>query len=151
MTHAHAHEAPVDTIECPNCGKANRVPAASSGVAHCGNCQQALPWVTTADDDTFDEVISNATLPVLLDLWAPWCGPCRVVDVGIKEAAKTYAGALKAVKVNVDDASGIAQRYEAQSIPMVLVLHKGEVHRQQVGALPPTEFVHWVGHALETS
>lgn len=148
MTHGHTHEAPVDTVDCPHCGTTNRVPAAASGTPHCGNCQQALPWVTTANDDTFDEVIAQSSLPVLLDLWAPWCGPCRVVEPGIKEAARTYAGAVKAVKVNVDEADAIAQRYEAQSIPMILVLHQGEVHRRQIGALPPPELVRWVGDAL---
>jgi len=149
MTGTETSESHVDTVECPNCGARNRVRAASTGIAQCGRCHNPLPWVTTADDTDFDQVVVNSTLPVLLDLWAPWCGPCRIVEPGVRQAAQTYAGRLKAVKVNVDEAPGLARRFQAQSIPMVLVLHRGEVHRTQVGALPPAALVSWVGEALE--
>jgi thioredoxin 2 len=61
----------VDTIDCPHCGARNRVPAEATSVAQCGHCHQALPWVTMAGDDDFNRVVTNSTLPVLLDLWAP--------------------------------------------------------------------------------
>jgi thioredoxin 2 len=143
-----AGESPVDTIECPHCGTRNRIPAAATGVAHCGRCQQALPWITSAGDDNFEQVVVNSTLPVLLDLWAAWCGPCRIVEPGVRQAAQTYAGALKAVKVNVDEAPGLARRYDVQSIPMILMLRRGEVQRTQVGALAPPALVSWVGDSL---
>ena len=142
-------QASVDTIECPNCGARNRVPASSTGVAHCGRCNQALPWITTAGDLDFDQVVTDSTLPVLLDLWAPWCGPCKIVEPGVRQAAQPYAGRVKAVKVNVDEAPAVAQRFESQSIPMILLLRRGDVHRRQIGALPPAALVSWVGEALD--
>ena len=149
MTRAEVSESAVDTIECPHCGARNRVPRESSGVARCGRCQQALPWITTAGDNDFDRVVADSTLPVLLDLWAPWCGPCRIVEPGIQQAAQKYAGELKAVKVNVDEAPVVARRFDAQSIPMILVLRRGDVYCKQVGALAPAALVSWVGEALE--
>jgi thioredoxin 2 len=105
--------------------------------------------VTTAGDHDFDQVVTDSTLPVLLDLWAPWCGPCKIVEPGVRQAAQTYAGRLKAVKVNVDEAPAVAQRFEAQSIPMILLLRRGDVHRRQIGALAPSALVNWVGEALD--
>ena len=149
MTQTQTGESHVDTIQCPHCGARNRVPAAKTGVAHCGRCHQPLPWVTSAGDDDFDEVVVKSTLPVLLDLWAPWCAPCRIVDPGVRQAAETFAGRLKAVKVNVDEAPALAQRFRANSIPMILILRHGEPRREQVGALAPTPLVNWVKEALE--
>ena len=95
-----------DIVTCPNCGKRNRVPAKARGVPRCANCHTALPWLTAAGDGDFEEVAGNSTLPVLVDLWAPWCGPCRIVEPGVERAAGSLAGRLKVVKVNVDEAPG---------------------------------------------
>src|SRR5258706_5706412 len=107
-------------VACPNCGTKKRVPVGASGVARCGKCHHALPWLTTATDDDFDAVVLGAKLPVLVDLWAPWCGPCRIVQPGVQHVAKEFAGRLKVTKVNVDTAPHIAQHYQTQSIPMLL-------------------------------
>jgi thioredoxin 2 len=138
-----------DIVTCPHCGARNRLPAASAGVPRCGKCQHALPWLTTATDDDFDTVVLGAKLPVLVDLWAPWCGPCRIVEPGVQHVAKEFAGRLKVTKVNVDTAPHIAQHYQAQSIPMLLWISDGEVRRRQVGALPPPALVDWVTAALD--
>ena len=138
-----------DIVTCPHCGSRNRVAAAHEGVPRCGKCQHALPWVTTATDDDFDQIVLQAQLPVLVDLWAPWCGPCRVVEPGVQRVAKEFAGRLKVTKVNVDSAPHISQHYQAQSIPMLLVIRNGEVARIQIGALPPPALLEWVTAALE--
>ncbi|HEY8557101.1 MAG TPA: thioredoxin domain-containing protein, partial [Actinomycetes bacterium] len=105
-----------DIVTCPNCGRRNRLPAAAAGVARCANCHTALPWLTAAGDGDFDQVVTASTLPVLLDLWAPWCGPCRMVAPGVERAARELAGRLNAVKVNVDEAPRVAERLGVQGI-----------------------------------
>jgi thioredoxin 2 len=138
----------VELTTCPHCGARNRLPVAATGVPRCGRCRQTLPWIATATDADFDAVALAAKLPVLVDLWAPWCGPCRIVEPGVQKVAKEFAGRLKVVKVNVDDAPRTAQRYQAMSIPMLLWITDGQVRRSQVGALPPAALQEWVTAAL---
>jgi thioredoxin 2 len=88
--------------------------------------------------------VVEASLPVLVDMWAPWCGPCRVVAPGVERAAREYAGRLKAVKVDVDEAPGVAGRYSAQSIPTLLLLDAGREVARQVGAVPPDRLLGWI-------
>jgi thioredoxin 2 len=140
--------ATAEIVTCPNCGKRNRVPAATSGVPRCAACHTALPWLTTAGDDDFDQVAGGSTLPVLVDLWAPWCGPCRVVAPGVEQAARELAGRLKAVKVNVDEAPRVAQRYGALSIPTLLILREGREIARQVGAVPPATLMRWAAEVI---
>jgi thioredoxin 2 len=137
-----------EVVACPNCGKRNRVPAAGSGVARCGNCHEPLPWVTAAGDADFDPVVAGADVPVLLDLWAAWCAPCRIVEPGVEEASRTFAGRLKVVKVDVDAAPGVAERFDARSIPTLLVLDRGREVARQVGAVAPKALLRWVEEAL---
>ena len=140
----------MDPIRCPNCGRRNRVPAAASGVPRCGNCHKPLPWIVDAGDDTFAEVAERASVPVVVDLWAPWCGPCRMVSPALAQVAADMAGRLKLVKVNVDDSPRLQQRFEVQSIPTLLVMRKGKVTSRQVGAAPAAALRSWVEQALAT-
>ena len=133
-----------DVVACPSCGKRNRVPAAATGVPRCANCHTSLPWLTSADDGDFDRVAGESPVPVLVDLWAPWCGPCRMVAPGVEQAARKLAGRLKVVKVNVDRAPAVSARFDARSIPTLLILDKGRVKDRQVGAVPPDALLRWV-------
>ena len=134
--------ATADIVKCPNCGRKNRVPAASSGVPRCASCKTALPWLTSAGEDDFQQV-ADSTLPVLVDLWAPWCRPCDLIAPGVEQATTKLAGRLKAVKVDIDQAPAVANRYGVRSIPTVLVLRDGREAARQVGAVPPPELVRW--------
>jgi thioredoxin 2 len=96
-------------------------------------------------------VAVESPLPVLVDLWAPWCGPCRAIAPGVKQAARQLAGRLKVVKVNVDRAPGGSARFGAQGIPLLLVLHHGRVVDRQVGALPADALVRWTSNAVDCS
>jgi thioredoxin 2 len=137
-----------DIVPCPSCGKRNRVPAAARGVPRCANCHTALPWLTSAGDGDFEEVAGRSSLPVLVDLWAPWCGPCRVVEPGVQQAAEKLAGRLKAVKVNVDQAPRTAERLGVRGIPTLLILRQGREVARQVGAVPPPQLVRWAEEVI---
>jgi thioredoxin 2 len=138
-----------EVITCPNCERRNRVPAAAAGHPRCGNCHKPLPWIADAGDDTFAEIAEAASLPVVVDLWAPWCGPCRMVSPALEQVATEMAGRIKLVKVNVDEAPRLQQRFGVQSIPTLLVLRKGELIARQIGAIPEPAIKNWVNQALQ--
>jgi thioredoxin 2 len=100
-----------------------------------------------AGPDDFDDAIATH-LPVLVDLWAPWCGPCRLVAPGVERAAAELAGRLKAVKLNVDEAPDVSARFGVQGIPTLLVLRDGQVTHRQVGAVPADRLLDWVRDAI---
>jgi thioredoxin 2 len=137
-----------EVVACEVCGKKNRVPAAASGIPKCGNCGAPLPWIADADDRTFAEVVDQAGLPVLVDLWAPWCGPCRMVSPVLEQLARRFAGRLKLVKVNVDEAPGVARRFAVQAVPTLLVTDRGQVIARQAGAAPEPTLRQWLENAL---
>ncbi len=135
-------EAPVETptsvLACQSCGKKNRIRPAERGVPTCGSCEKPLPWLVDASDATFD-VEARAAVPVVVDLWAPWCGPCRIVSPMLEELSREFAGKLKVVKVNVDENPATAQRFQAFSIPTLVVLQQGRVVDRVVGAMPKSQ------------
>jgi thioredoxin 2 len=138
-------------IRCGHCGQANRVPAAAAGTPRCGKCHQPLPWITDADDTTFGEIAEAAKIPVIVDLWAPWCGPCRMVSPALEQLAADLAGRIKLVKVNVDDSPKLQQRFGVQAIPTLMVLRDGQVVARQAGALPPAALRASVDEAIKAS
>jgi thioredoxin 2 len=138
-------------VRCGHCGTANRVPAAAAGTPRCAKCHQPLPWIADADDATFAEVAEAARLPVVVDLWAPWCGPCRTVSPALEQLARDLAGKVKLVKVNVDTSPQISQRFGVQAIPTLLVLRHGQVAARQTGAVPLAALRAWVDGALAVS
>ena len=94
--------------------------------------------LNTFTDATFEAEVLKDELPVLVDFWAEWCGPCRALTPAIEDLAKTYRGRLKVGKLNVDDNQEVAFRYGVRSIPTLIVFKAGQVAAQQVGALPKT-------------
>jgi len=85
---------------------------------------------------SFQELIKDSETPVLIDFWAPWCGPCRAMAPVLQEVANTYRGRLKVIKINVDENPAVANRYQIQSIPTLMLFHQGQVVMQQAGAVP---------------
>ena len=140
--------APASVLTCVNCGAKNRIRPNPKGVPTCGRCGQALPWLVDAADASFD-LEADASVPVVVDLWAPWCGPCRFVSPILAELARDYRGRLKVVKVNVDDNPATARRYEAFSIPTMMVLRGGQPVDRIVGAMPKEQLVARIAPHLE--
>ncbi|APZ91027.1 thioredoxin [Fuerstiella marisgermanici] len=93
-------------------------------------------YYINVDESNFEEVVVNAGKPVLVDFWAPWCGPCRMIAPSVEEIAADYKDRAVVVKINVDEAPELAQRYEATSIPLLVYLRDGEKVDQLVGAVP---------------
>ena len=91
-------------VRCSNCNTRNRLPVVTGGKPRCGKCQTPLPWLVEADESEFDAAIAESSLPVLVDLWAPWCGPCKMVAPALEELSRERAGSLRVLKLNVDEA-----------------------------------------------
>jgi thioredoxin 2 len=111
------------------------VPVSASGSPRCASCHVDLPWLVEAGDADFAAAVDTKRL-VLVDLWAPWCGPCRMVAPILEKLAVEFAADLKVVKVNVDESPSTAQRHQARSIPMLLFMRGGDVVETVVGAQP---------------
>jgi len=141
--------APTRTVRCPNCQKNNRVPAVAEGRPRCGNCHRPLPWIADADDGSFAQVAEQADIPVLVDLWATWCAPCRMVSPALERVAADLAGRIKLVKVDVDGSPSLSRRFEVLAVPTLMVLDRGRVIARQAGAVPAPTLRHWVEQALE--
>jgi thioredoxin 2 len=137
-------------VQCENCGQKNRVPAAAKGIPRCAKCKAWLPWIVDADDGTFGDVVEPGTVPVVVDLWAAWCGPCRMVSPALERVAKDLAGRIKLVKVDVDAAPATSARFRVQAVPTLLVMRRGEVIARQAGAASAAVLRRWVEEALDS-
>jgi thioredoxin 2 len=131
-------------VACASCGARNRVPADAAGSPRCSRCHQPLAWIVEAGDDTFGAVAATSRLPVVVDLWAPWCGPCRVVGPVLEQLAGELAGQVKIVKVNVDEAPGVQHRFAVRGIPTLVVWREGREVGRKVGAAPQAELRSWL-------
>ena len=130
-------------VTCTNCGKKNRVRVVGDGIPRCAVCHTALPWLVDADASDFDAAI-RADVPVLVDFWAEWCGPCRMISPVVERIGRAEAGRLKVVKLDVESAPEVAARHRAQSIPLLVLFRAGEEVDRQVGAVPERQLRHWL-------
>jgi thioredoxin 2 len=130
-------------ITCPNCGKRNRLKPQAEGVPRCANCHNLLPWIVDADANSYDAEI-RASIPVLVDFWAPWCGPCKWVSPVIDEAGRNHAGRLKVVRLDTDQAPAIAERYQIRGIPTLLLVENGQEVDRLVGAVRGPDLERWL-------
>ena len=135
-------------VQCPQCGRRNRVPAAREGVPRCASCGAGLPWIVDASDDDFASVAGRSTLPVLVDLWAEWCAPCRQVTPIVERLGREMAGKVKVVKVDVDRSPKTASRFGVRGVPTLLLLGEGREVDRIVGALPEDQLRTRVTNAI---
>jgi thioredoxin 2 len=133
-------------ITCPHCGAKNRIPKNRlTDKPICGRCrtslsnQAALDHPVEVTDQTFQREVLSFPGSVVLDCWAPWCGPCRMVAPILEQLAKEYAGRIKIAKLNTDENQGTAGQFSIQSIPTLLFFKGGNLVNRQVGALPKGE------------
>jgi len=135
--------------QCPSCSKKNRVPAAHlTDTGRCGSCKSPLPPIDdpidTPDATTFDEITSDSRVPVLIDFWAAWCGPCRMAAPEVKHVAAEFSGRAVVMKVDTEKLPQIAQRFNVMSIPNFVVMKNGKIIRQQPGLVDRRQMAAWL-------
>jgi thioredoxin 2 len=135
-------------IRCPSCGATNRVSQEAKekiegGLAPvCGRCKTPLSSdnrPVSVTDATFAEEVERSPVPVLLDLWAPWCGPCRMIAPLLESLASEWAGRVRIAKLNVDENPATASRFNARSIPLLVVIKDGREVDRIIGVQPREE------------
>lgn len=100
------------------------------------------------DESNFEQEVAQSDLPVLVDFWAPWCGPCKMIAPMVEQLAQSYEGRAKVVKIDIQDHPKLAQRFHVRNIPTLMVLKKGEVQGTQVGAVPASAIAQMLDRSL---
>jgi thioredoxin 2 len=145
-------DAKANVVACPHCGKKNRLRPRAVGVPRCANCHQLLPWLVAADASTFEAEIA-ASVAVVVDFSADWCGPCKMISPILEQAARDHAGALKIVKVDVDAAGNapLSERFQIRGIPLLVLFENGTEADRLVGAAPRGKIEQWLAPHLATT
>lgn len=133
---------------CTHCGQKNRIPASHlADTGRCGNCKEELAPVDqpiAADVALFDEIIQNARVPVLVDFWADWCGPCRMAAPEVAQTAANTRGKALVLKVDTEQNRELSARYNVRGIPNFAVFHAGKLVSQQAGLVGHQQMEHWL-------